>query len=76
MGLGHLASMRSAHPVYPSFGIDDLRRLTVPDCASKGEKSVVSRRRFGRRNRKQARTREARTCGEYMLGERLRLPKV
>jgi hypothetical protein len=52
MGLGHLASMRSAHLFHPSFGFVDLRRLTVPECASKSEKSFVSTRRFGRRKKK------------------------
>ena len=68
MGLGHLASMRSAHHVYPSFGIADLRRLTVLfKFASAGAKRVLSvtpaALAVGRRNRKQASTREARTCG-------------
>ena len=68
--------MRSAHLFYPLSGSIDLRKLTVPECASKSEKSFVITRCFGSSNRKQARTREARTCGEYMHGERLRLPKV
>ena len=49
--------MQSAHLFYPSFGIVfvfDLRRLTVIfKFASKSEKSFVSTRSFGRRNRKQ-----------------------
>ena len=44
--------------------------------ASKSVSCIEERQLHGRRNRKQASTREARTCGEYMLGERLRLPKV
>ena len=43
MGLGHLASMKCAHHVYPSFGIADLRRLTVLfKFASPGAKRVLS----------------------------------
>ena len=68
--------MRSAHLFYPLSGSIDLRKLTVPECASKSEKSFVSTRCFGSSNRKQARTREARTCGEHMHCERLRLPKA
>ena len=68
MGLGHLASMKCAHHVYPSSGIADLRRLTVLfKFASAGAKRVLSvtpaALAVGRRNRKQASTREARTCG-------------